>query len=69
MTLLYADTSALVRAYLADEPDHGSLRERLLEGDEPVVISELARIEMASVIRAAARGGRLRRSRPPTNSW
>ena len=51
MTLLYADTSALVRAYFEDEPDHAPLRERLLEGGEPVVTSELARVELASAIR------------------
>lgn len=62
MTLLYADTSALVRAYFEDERDHAQLRERLLEGEEPVVTSELARVELASAIRAAAAAGRLRRS-------
>ncbi len=60
MTLLYADTSALIRVYFADEPDHAVLREQLLEGGDPVVTSELARIEMASAVRAAASGGRLR---------
>jgi predicted nucleic acid-binding protein len=61
MSLLYADTSALVRAYFEDERDHAPLRERLLEGDEPVVTSELARVELASAIRAAATAGRLKR--------
>ncbi len=60
VTLLYADTSALVRAYFEDEPDHAELRERLLEGTEPVVTSELARVELASAIRAAATAGRMR---------
>jgi predicted nucleic acid-binding protein len=62
VSLLYADTSALVRAYFEDEQDHAQLRQRLLEGDEPVVTSELARVELASAIRAAAAAGRLRRS-------
>ena len=62
MTLLYADTSALVRAYFEDEQDHGRLRERLLEGTDPVVTSELTRVELASAIRAASIPGRLRRS-------
>jgi predicted nucleic acid-binding protein len=62
MTLLYADTSALARAYFEDERDHRHLRQRLLEGEEPVVTSELARVELASAIRAAAGAGRLRRS-------
>ncbi len=62
MTLLYADASALVRAYFEDERDHAHLRELLLEGADPVVTSELARVELASAIRAAATAGRLRRS-------
>lgn len=61
MTLLYADTSALVRAYFADEPDHALLRRRLLEGADPVVTSDLTRVELASAVYAAARSGRLRR--------
>lgn len=61
MTLLYADTSALARAYFADEPDHALLRELLLDGSEPVVTSEVSRVELATAIRAADRAGRLRR--------
>jgi len=61
MSLVYADTSALVRAYFADEPDHAVLQQRLLEGVDPVVTSELTRVEFASAVTAAARGGRLRR--------
>lgn len=63
MSLLYADPSALVRAYFADEPEHASLRALLLEGAEPVVASELARVELPSAVRAASRAGRLRRWR------
>ena len=63
MSVLYADTSALVRAYFADEPDHAELRVRLLEGDEPVVTSELTRLEFASAVSAAAKSGRLRNFR------
>lgn len=63
MSLFYADTSALLRAYFMDEPDHEELRALLLEGSEPVVTSELARIEVASATRAAARAGRFRRWR------
>ena len=59
--MLYADTSALLRAYFADEPDHGLLRALLLEGEQAVITSEIARIEAASAIGAAARAGRLRR--------
>lgn len=57
----YADTSALVGAYLAKEPDHAELRALLLDGDRPVVTSELTRVEFASAVAAAARAGRLRR--------
>lgn len=63
MSILYADTSALVRAYFADEPEHAELRARLLEGDQAVVSSELTRVEFASAVSAAARSGRLRKSR------
>jgi predicted nucleic acid-binding protein len=61
VTLLYADTSALARAYLADEPEHELLRGMLLEGSDEVVTSALTRIELASAVRAAAGTGRLRR--------
>ncbi len=60
MSVLYADTSALVRAYFADEPDHDELSRRLLEGEETVVSSELTRVEFASAVSMAARSQRLR---------
>jgi predicted nucleic acid-binding protein len=60
--VLYADTSALIRAYFADEPDHELLRELLIDGSDPVVSSELARLEFASAVMAAHRCGRLRRA-------
>lgn len=63
MSLLYADASALIRAYFADEPEHAELRAMLLEGDEPVVTSEVSRVELASAVRAAAGGGRITRWR------
>jgi uncharacterized protein len=59
LSILYADTSALVRAYFADEPEHETLRKLLIEGDQPVVASELARIEFASAVASAFRSGRL----------
>jgi predicted nucleic acid-binding protein len=59
VTVLYADTSALVRAYFVDEPEHPRLRELLLEGNEPVVTSEIARLELASAASAAGRAGRI----------
>ncbi len=61
MSLIYADSSALVRAYFPDEPDHADLRTLLLEGNEAVVTSEIARLELASAARAASSGGRLSR--------
>jgi predicted nucleic acid-binding protein len=60
VSLLYADTSALARAYLADEPDHAALRDQLLEGDDPVVTSELAAVELSAAMTAAERAGRIR---------
>ena len=59
MSLLYADSSALVGAYLPDEREHALLRALLLEGRESVVTSMLARLEVASALIAAARAGRL----------
>ena len=59
VTLQYVDTSALVRCYFPDEPDHVELRESLLESADPVVSSELTRLELASAIHAAHRAGRL----------
>lgn len=61
--LLYADTSALVRAYFIDEEDHELLRILLLDGGDAVVTSELARLEFASATVAAARAGRIRTAR------
>lgn len=63
MSLLYADTSALVRAYFVDEPEHEELRALLIDGREPVVTSEVSRVEFASAVTAAARGGRLVQAR------
>lgn len=57
--VLYADTSALVRAYFQDEDEHEALREALLGSDEPVVTSELARVEFCSAAAAAFRARRV----------
>lgn len=59
MNLHYTDTSALMRCYFADEPDHRELRALLLGGDAPVVTSELTRLEMVGAVHAAHRAGRL----------
>ncbi len=48
VTVLYADSGAVLGAYLADDPDHAALRAVLLEGPDPVVSSEVVRVEVAS---------------------
>ena len=58
VTVLYADTSAVIRAYFVDEPEHPTLHELLLQGHEAVVTSEITRLELASAA-AAARAGRI----------
>lgn len=59
MIIRYADTSALVRAYLHDEPEHAALRDLLLTPGATTVTSELTRFEFASALRAAERAGRV----------
>ncbi|MFF1609940.1 type II toxin-antitoxin system VapC family toxin [Amycolatopsis sp. NPDC058278] len=59
MTVLYVDTSALVTAYLQDEPEHGKFRELLLEGADPIMSSDFTRIEFAGAMTAAKRIGRI----------
>ena len=59
MTLLYADTSAVVRAYFVGEQDHAELRKLLIRGPDPVVTSELTRVEFASAVSAASRALRV----------
>lgn len=59
MSVLYADTSAVVGAYLTDEPGHSELRQLLIDSDHRVVTSELTRLEFASAVTAAKRSGRI----------
>jgi predicted nucleic acid-binding protein len=59
MGVLYADTSALARLYLRDEPESDQLIEILLASSESVITSELARLELARAVRSAERTGRL----------
>lgn len=59
--MLYADTSAIVRAFFVDEPEHVALQKMLLDGTEPVVTSEVAWIEFTSAVWRAHRAGRLPR--------
>ena len=63
MTVLYADTSAVFRAYLSSETGHAELRELLIESADPVSTSELTRVEFASAVAAARRAGKLRETR------
>ena len=58
----YADTSALVRAYVSGEPHNAELRRRLLDGDVPVVT------ERADQGRVRQRGGGGRPGRAPATS-
>lgn len=64
MTVLYADTSALARIYLEDEPDHAALRAMILDGDDAVTTSDLARVELARAMKAAERTGRIGDAQP-----
>lgn len=59
MSILYVDTSALMRVYFADEPEHDELSRLVLDGEDPVVTSELTQGELASAATVAARTGRL----------
>ena len=57
--VLFADTSALARLYLEDEPDARVLRTLLLDSGEAVLASELVRVELARSAKGAERAGRL----------
>ncbi len=59
MTVLYGDPSAVVGAYFTDEDGHAALRDMLLLGDEPVIMSEIGRVELASAIASARRADRI----------
>jgi predicted nucleic acid-binding protein len=59
VTALDVDTSALVTAYLHDEPEHGKFRELLFEGAALVLSSDFTRIEFTSALTAAKRVGRI----------
>jgi predicted nucleic acid-binding protein len=56
--MLYADASVIVTAYLADEPDHARWRAVVLDGDDPVVTCEIARVEVSGAFAAATRASR-----------
>jgi hypothetical protein len=58
VTVFYADPTALLAAYLADEPGHAELRELLIDGGHFVLTSELTRLELADAMSAAKRDAR-----------
>ncbi|MFL5797364.1 MAG: type II toxin-antitoxin system VapC family toxin [Actinomycetota bacterium] len=58
MNRIYADTSVLVRAYLADEPDNQVALELVFGGGTGVVTSEVTRLEFASAVTRAMRANR-----------
>lgn len=59
MKVLYADTSAMVGAYLSDETEHVALKELLFSQEYSVLTSELTRVEFASAVTAAKRLARI----------
>ncbi len=46
--MLYVDTSAVVRCYLSDEPDHLRLRKQIFDSQSSVITSELTKLELAN---------------------
>lgn len=60
VTVLYADTSAVVRAFLPDEPEHEQMIELLLDNEDLVLTSELTRVEFTSAMATAWNNGRIR---------
>ncbi|HZI90209.1 MAG TPA: type II toxin-antitoxin system VapC family toxin [Thermoleophilaceae bacterium] len=58
MAVHFLDSSVFVRAYLPDEQGHEAAA-AIVFGDEPVVASELIRVESARAVVAASRSGRL----------
>lgn len=59
MSTLYADTSALARVYLGDEPEWESLEVLLFETDAFVATSELSSVELTRAVAAAERARRI----------
>lgn len=53
--IVYADSSVLARAYLADEPGHAEALELLQDPERPVITGSWARIEVSGALVRAAR--------------
>ena len=60
----FTDTSAIVTAYSPAEPEHARMRSMVLESDEQVLASELARVEFTAAFAAARRAGLILDIRP-----
>lgn len=59
MVTAYADTSAVVRAFLVDEPEHGAMKAFLFSTPGSALTSDLTRVELSAAFRRAARAGRI----------
>jgi len=57
--IIFVDTSALGSAYLGDESDGRWVSDVIFDGPDPVVISELADVEFASLLVRAQSDGRI----------
>lgn len=57
--IVFADTSALGSAYLGDEEDGPWIGDVMFEGPDPVVVCELADVELASLLARARADGRI----------
>ncbi len=60
--IIFADTSAIGSAYLGDEAHGRWISDVILDGPDPVVISELADVEFASLLVRAKSDGRINAS-------
>jgi uncharacterized protein len=59
--LSYMDTSAVVRVYLHDEPDHDAWRDTFLDPGRRFMSSRLLDVEMTAAVSAARRARRVRK--------
>ena len=57
--IVFVDTSALGSVYLGDEADGRWIGDVIFNGPDPVVICEIADVEMASLLAQARRDGRI----------
>jgi predicted nucleic acid-binding protein len=62
VTTTYVDTSALVRAYLRDEPDHLAWRSYLFDSGMTLLSSRVLSLELPAAIAAAQRARRIKRT-------